>query len=171
MSRHARAAVRRARAAARALCAGLAIGALLAAPGCGLRVPEDPDGTLDRVIGDGVLEVGATVEEGLVEEGPDGAAEGPLADLAEGFADTVGARVEWTWASEESLVGLLERGRIDLAVGGFTDQTPWVDRVGVTRGYPGVPGAEGRSIVMLVPLGENRLLSALESHLDEEAGG
>lgn len=171
MSSRARTAVRSTRAAVRAVCAALAIGALLAAPGCGLRVPEDPDGTLDRVIADGVLAVGATAEEGLVEEGPGGTAEGPLADLTGSFADSIGARVEWTWASEETLVGLLERGRIEIAVGGFTDQTPWVDHVGVTRGYPGVPGADGRSIVMLVPLGENRLLTALETHLDEEVGG
>lgn len=38
----------------------------------------------------------------------------------------------------------------------------------MTRGYPGIEGAGGRELVMLVPLGENAFLSALETYLDGE---
>lgn len=64
---------------------------------------------------------------------------------------------------------MLEEGELDLVVGGMTDQTPWVERAGVTRGYTTIEGADGRSLVMLVPLGENALLFVLEQFLDEKA--
>lgn len=150
----------------------LALGALLAAAatltGCGAQIPTDPNGTLDRVTG-GELRVGAVVEPGLVEV-IDGEPAGPLVDLVEDFADRLEAEPEWTIAGEESLVTGLEEDTLDLAVGGFTAGTPWIDRAGVTRGYPGIPGADGRELVMLVPLGENAMLSELEVFLDEEVG-
>ncbi|GAA4774967.1 type 2 periplasmic-binding domain-containing protein [Microbacterium gilvum] len=147
-----------------------ALAAVLATSACGLRIPEDPDGTLDAVVAAGVLAVGASDEPGLVEVDA-GAATGPLADVVERFADGIGVGVTWTEGSEETLVGMLETGDVDIAVGGFTDASPWIDRAGLTRGYPDLPGAVGRPVVLLVPLGENRLLAALEAHLDAEAGG
>lgn len=135
--------------------------------GCGLTIPADPDGTLTGASGE-VLRIGVTAEPGLVntsEEEPSG----PLVDLATGFAASIDAQYEWTVASEESLVHMLETDEIDLAIGGFTDQTPWAERVGITRGYSDLPGAEGRSVVMLVPPGENAFLRELEAFLDEEA--
>ncbi|PRI11397.1 hypothetical protein B4915_06030 [Leucobacter massiliensis] len=149
---------------------GALLGAVCAAAlaGCGITVPTDPDGTLDRVMG-GELRVGVSPDPGLVE---DRGAEpsGPLADLAGDFAESVGARPEWTVGSEETLVRGLESGDLDLVVGGFTEDTPWIDRAGITRGYGGIDGADGRRIVLLVPLGENALLSELETFLDEEVG-
>lgn len=141
-----------------AITAGLA--------GCGLQVPTDPDGSLDRIAGD-VLHAGASAEAGLVEV-DDGEVSGPLPDLVTTFAERWDARVEWTVGSEETLVTALEDGTIDIAVGGFTRESPWTDRAGMTRGFPGVAGADGREIVLLVPLGENRLLSELEMFLDDE---
>lgn len=143
------------------------LGALVAT-GCGVQVPADPDGTLDRVTG-GELRVGAVPDPGLVEVTGDDPS-GPLVDLVEEFADTIDAETEWTVASEETLVSELETGALDLAVGGFTDQSPWADRVGLTRGYTAIPGSDGRSIALLVPLGENAMLAELETFLDEEVG-
>lgn len=140
--------------------------AVLALSGCGLSVPADPDGTLDRVTGS-VLHAGATVEDGLVDE-TDSEVSGPLVALVEEFARAQDAEVEWTVGSEESLVGALERGELDVVVGGFTAETPWADRAGTSRGYPGIQGSAGRELVVLVPLGENRLLLELESFLDKE---
>lgn len=152
---------------------GAAAAAVLAATtllvcACGVTVPSDPDGTLDAVVGD-AIEVGVSPDPGLVDTRGD-EPRGPLVDLVEGFASSLDARIEWTVASEETLVGDLETGDLDLAVGGFTDQTPWSDRAGVTRGYTSIEGADGRSVVFLVPLGENALLSELEAFLDEEVG-
>lgn len=138
---------------------------LLALLGCSLQVPSDPEGTLDRVSG-GVLRVGASIEGDLVHE-DDGSVSGTEAALVEDFAESIDARVEWTVGGEEHLVEQVKSGDLDLVIGGITDQTPWVEEVGVTRGYPGIPGAEGRSLVMIVPPGENRFLSELERFLDE----
>lgn len=96
---------------------------------------------------------------------------GPVVDLVDGFAARVHADTRWTVASEETLVTMLEAGDLDLVAGGITADTPWIDKAGVTRGYRGIDGADGREIVMLVPLGENAFLSALERFLDEEVGG
>lgn len=135
---------------------------------CGITIPSDPDGTLDSVTGS-TMHVGISPEPGLVKI-DDAGPSGPLVDLTEGFAASIDARIEWTVAAEESLVKGLETGDLDLAVGGFTDQTPWTDRAGITRGYTGISGAGDRSLVFLVPLGENAFLTKLEKFLDEEVG-
>ncbi|MFB4350847.1 hypothetical protein [Microbacterium sp. CR_7] len=137
--------------------------------GCGLTIPTDPDGTLTSVR-DAELRVGFSPDPGLITSDGSGDPDGSLPELVSGFAETVDADVDWTEGSEETLVGMLERGDLDLVVGGMTDQSPWIDRAGMTRGYPGIDGADGRSIVMLVPLGENGFLSALETYLDQEVG-
>lgn len=136
--------------------------------GCGLTVPADPEGTLDRVSG-GVLRVGTSPDGDLVDVSG-GEPSGTVVDLVDGFADGIDAETEWTVATEETLVSLLEAGDLDLVAGGMTAQTPWIDKAGVTRGYPGIPGSDGRELVMLVPLGENAFLSALEDYLDREVG-
>jgi ABC-type amino acid transport substrate-binding protein len=141
---------------------------LLVLGGCGLPVPSDPDGSLDAIRG-GTLRAGASLESGLL-AATGGGVSGPLADLVEGFAERNGAAVEWTVGSEESLVTGLEEGRLHVAVGGMTTKSPWAPRAGMTRGYRQIRGADGREIVLLVPLGENRLLSALETYLDQELG-
>ena len=154
-----------------AAAGGLALACALLS-GCEVTIPSDPDGTLDRIEG-GTLHAGASLSEGLVRETRVGTPRGPLVELVEGFADQHDATVEWTIGSEETLVGMLESGELDIVVGGMTDETPWTDRSGVTRGYPNIDGSGGRSIVMLVPLGENRLLASLEEFLDGalEPGG
>lgn len=136
--------------------------------GCGLTIPTDPGGTLDAVTG-ATMHVGVSPEPGLAEFGepePTGA----VVDLAEEFAASLDTRIEWTVGSEETLVGALESGEIDLAIGGFTDQTPWSDRAGVSRGYPEIEGADGRGLIFLVPLGENAFLHRLETFLDQKVG-
>ena len=141
---------------------------ICAATGCSIHIPADPNGTLDRVTG-GVLRVGASISGYLVTIRA-GEPAGSEVDLIDGFATSRSSSVDWTVGSEETLVGMLESGDLDIVIGGMTGDTPWVERAGVTRGYPGIPGSDGRSLVFLVPLGENRLLSALESYLDGEVG-
>jgi hypothetical protein len=133
-----------------------------------MTIPSDPDNALRRVEA-GTLRAGAAYEAGLVEFSG-GEMTGPLVELVEDFAQAHGAHVTWTAGSEESLVGALEAGELDIAVGGMTTDTPWLDRAGLTRGYPEIPGSGGRDIVLMVPLGENRLLFELETYLDAAVG-
>jgi len=149
-----------------ATCA-VATVAALALAGCGIRIPTDPDGTLDRITG-GQLRVGASPSEGLVAL-DDGAVSGPLPDLVGAFADSRDATVVWTVGSEEDLVDDLENGALDLAIGGMSDDTPWADRVSVTRGFDDLPGVDGDGVVFLLPMGENGMQAALETFLDEQS--
>ncbi|KKX99476.1 hypothetical protein AAY78_01785 [Microbacterium sp. Ag1] len=148
------------------------LGALLLATslsGCGVTVPADPDGTLSTVSG-GELRVGTAPDGDLVHV-DGGAPSGSIVDLVDEFASSIDAETDWTVASEETLVSMLEDGELDLIAGGITSDTPWVDKAGVSRGYTQIQGANGREIVMLVPLGENAFLTKLETFLDEEVGG
>ena len=97
---------------------------------------------------------------------------GPEADLAEGFAESVGAKVEWHVMGEESAVESMDRGEIDLLVGGLTDASPQADKVGLTRPYA-ESREHGKTVkhVMAVPMGENAMLSELERYLDEQDRG
>jgi len=148
----------------RRLRAALVLALAAGLTACG--IPADPEGTLSRIDA-GTVRVGASPHgELVVVDGRD--VSGPLADLVEGFAASRGAQVEWTVDSEEALVDDLEGGRLDLAIGGMTDQTPWVERASATRGYTGIPGAGEASVVILLPLGENATQAALESYLDRE---
>lgn len=136
--------------------------------GCGVSIPSDPDGTLETVRGSEVR-VGTSVDPPLVED-KDGTPSGSIVDLVDDFAASLDADTEWTVATEETLVRMMEDGDLDLIAGGITSATPWLERAGVTRGYTGIEGAQGREIVMLVPLGENAFLSTLERFLDKEVG-
>lgn len=134
---------------------------------CGLSIPTDPDGTLDRVRADGVLRVGVSPRPGWVEVTGGAAPGGHEPQLVEDFAADLDAEVEWTVAGEEELVAMLEDGGLDLAVGGFTEANAWVDKVGLTRPYTEVE-ADGstEAHVMMVPMGENAFQSELERWLD-----
>lgn len=136
--------------------------------GCGLTIPTDPNGTLETVR-DGELRVGVSADPPLVID-RDGVPSGSIVVLIDRFAATLDAEPVWTVATEESLVGMLEKGDLDLIAGGITADTPWLERAGVTRGFTDIPGADGRELVMLVPLGENDFLSTLERFLDTEVG-
>ena len=148
---------------------GACLAALAAAGLAGCGIPVDPDGSLERITGH-ELRVGASpTSELVVVSGAD--VEGPLPELIEGFAEQHDAAVVWSVDSEEDLVQDLVDGRIDLAIGGMTAATPWSTQVSVTRGYPRIPGSHGADVAVLLPLGENGMQAALETYLDEEAGG
>lgn len=150
----------------------LLVAAVVLLAGCGTSLlpddfPADPDGTLDRIRAEGVVRVGASPRPGWVEVG-DGDPTGREPRLVEAFAEDLDADVEWTVAGEEELVRLLEEGEIDLAVGGFTEDNAWVDKVGLTRPYAEVEVAgTTEAHVMMVPMGENAWMSRLERWLDE----
>lgn len=132
---------------------------------CGVGIPDDPDGTLDRVRAAAVLRAGASPA-GDALTVMDATPSGPLVDLVERFAASEGADVEWTVGGEEELVAELEAGELDLVTGDFSEQTPWSDRASVTRGIRGVDGLGDVSVVILLPLGENAMQAAVEAFVD-----
>jgi ABC-type amino acid transport substrate-binding protein len=154
------------------LVAALVVVLASALAGCG-PFPADPDGTLDRVRSEGTLRAGAAPNPGWVEvRDADTAPTGREPALVERFAATLDAEVEWTVGTEEHLVPLLEAGDLDLVVGGLTDQNPWVAKAALTRPYTEATVAgTTEAHVMMVPMGENALQSALERWLDDHGGG
>lgn len=146
--------------------ASVAALALTAVTACGVTVPTDPDGTLDTVRG-GELRVGVSPHEPWTAVAPDGTPTGLEVELVEGFAGTLDADVVWTTGGEEELVGDMERGDLDLVVGGFTASTPWTSKAAVTVAYVTVTDPDGKpeGHVMLTPMGENAFLVELERYL------
>ncbi|MFD1718331.1 transporter substrate-binding domain-containing protein [Georgenia deserti] len=146
-----------------------AVALLVALSGCGLTIPTDPDGTLDRVRG-GTLRVGVSVNPPWTDlpEGTDADPTGTEVELVEQFAaDRLGAQVQWEPGGEEELVTALEHGEIDLLIGGLTARTPWADRIAATYRYTITEDAHGtqEQHVMAVPMGENAFLVELEDFL------
>lgn len=130
-------------------------------------IPRDPDRTLERVQESGVLRVGASPSGDLVAfEGED--VTGREAELVAGFAQRLGAEIEWTLAGETSLMSAMERGELDVIIGGLHVDSPWSERVSITRAYAeSTEAGETVEHVLAVPLGENALLVRLERYLDE----
>lgn len=124
----------------------------LAAVACE-RYPRDPRGTLDRAAG-GELRVG-------IVDAPDAARE---SELVRAFAADIRADVSWRHGSEHQLLTSLEHGEVDVVVGGgLVDDTPWKDRVALTRPY------EGHRVLAVVP-GENAFLLRLERFIAARKG-
>ncbi|MBD8011584.1 transporter substrate-binding domain-containing protein [Microbacterium sp. Re1] len=143
---------------------------LVALTGCGMRIPADPHGSIERIEG-GTLRAGATEQPPWVEVHDDGKPTGSEPELVQEFAEQLDATVEWTTGSEADLLTALERGELDLVVGGFLDDTPWTDRGAVTRPYTERSTKHGtQKHVMIVRMGENALLTELETFLHEEVG-
>lgn len=154
------------RATRHAVVVGAVVLALALLTGCGATIPTDPDGTLDTVRG-GTLRVGISPAEPWTEVGPDGSFAGEEVRLLEGFAEHLGADVVFHSGGEEALVGMLERGALDVVAGGLTSTTPWTSKAAVTTSFATTVGERGAPEyhVMLVPMGENAFLVELERFL------
>ncbi|OYO21263.1 ABC transporter substrate-binding protein [Enemella dayhoffiae] len=144
--------------------------ATLTLAGCS-AIPRDPEHTLERIRSERVLRLGVspnppwtTVEGNRVG--------GTEVDLVRSFATVQGAVLETVVGGEEPLIKRMERGEVDVLVGGLTTANKWSNKVGSTRAYARSVDPEGKTErhVMAVRLGENRLLSELERHLDRSRG-
>lgn len=142
----------------------LVLALAVALTGCSVSIPADPDGTLDRVR-DGVLRVGVSPNPPWTVTGP--ALSGSEVELVREFADRVDAEIEWQEGGEEALVAAMERGELDLVIGGLTAKSPWADKVALTAPYTSSTDKQGKKHdhVMAAPMGENAFLFELESHL------
>lgn len=141
--------------------------------GCSATIPADPNGTLDRVTG-GTLRVGVSPNPPWTDlpNGTEADPHGTEVRLVEDFAESIKAEVEWVTGGEEALIGRLERGELELVIGGLTARSPWAEKVALTYRYTETTGPEGEKAlhVMAVPMGENAFLVELESFLLEADG-
>lgn len=130
-------------------------------------VPADVDGTLRDAQG-GQLRVGITHNPPWTNASDLAKPSGQEVVLVEEFADSIDATIEWTVGSEAILTDHLHAGSLDLAVGRFTDDTPWTDKAAITVPYDEehVDG-QAKKHVMLTVLGENQFLTTLETFLLE----
>ena len=130
----------------------------------GCHFPDDPNGTLDRVQ-NGRLRAGLSAREPWSRVVA-GKPAGPEAELVEQLAAELNAQVDWTVGSETDLMTGLRQGNLDLAIGGFTDDTPWKDRVALTRPYLKLDanGHTEKHVIVIAP-GENRWLMRVEQFL------
>lgn len=99
--------------------------------------PNDANDTLTRV-NHGVLRVGYTQTEPWVRPGP-AVPQGIEPELVTGLARHLHARIDWVPGSEEQLFKALKHREIDLLIGGFTEENPWQDEVGLTRPFLEAP--------------------------------
>jgi polar amino acid transport system substrate-binding protein len=142
-------------------------------------MPRDPEGSLERARS-GVLRVGAVGAPPWIERvtpdrsvggGTDGpqvaAAAGREAELVQGFARSIGARVVWTWGPLDEHMERLQRFELDLVAAGLTERTEWRGKVGLTT--PWLEEGDHKRVLAVAP-GENALLSALERYIRERAG-
>lgn len=136
---------------------------------CGVSVPTDPDGSLER-IRHAELRVGVSQNEPWVQLHEDGVPTGTEVDLINKFAKSLDSDVTWIPGSEAALMESMNQGEIDLIATGMTSKTPWIDKAAITRPYREWTNARGEKEkhVMAVPMGENALLSELEAFLDEQ---
>ena len=155
---------------------GFLIAALAMLAGGCEEIPDDPrDTTLD-------IRQGLPLKAGAVHNPPwvsvrDGRVAGIEARLIEGFAASLGARVEWTPLDLDDGFERIEKGEIHVLIAGLLHTTPYIRPAALTRPYLVLPTSEktllGRQKmdrhVMAVYRGENRLLALLERHLKEEA--
>lgn len=135
---------------------------LVFAIACGL--PRDPDGTLERVRG-GVMRVGVAESRPWIIVSPSGA-EGVEATLVKAIADSLGASIEWIRKSESELLTDLEERKLDLVLGGLTDDSPWKTKVALTKPFYEDPRTKKKH-VMAAPPGENAWLVFVERQLHQ----
>ena len=128
---------------------------------CACGLPRDPKGTLEHVE-HGTLRVGASARDGWVRVDDDGEVGGCEAELVRSLADELGAEIEWTTDGESRLFEQLLEHRLDLVIGGITDDTRWHKEVGLSRPF----AHEGEAAhVLAVPPGENAWLMAIDRFL------
>ena len=95
--------------------------------------PLDPEGTLERV-------TGGTIRAGITTQAPwsffeNGEPAGVEVELLEDLAQELDAQVEWVQGSEEDLIGAMDLGQLDVVIGGFTAESPWIEHAAMTHPY------------------------------------
>ena len=123
-------------------------------------LPRDPEGTLERV-------EGSHMRVGVAESPPwtvigNGEPAGVEVELVRELARQLDAEIEWVDGSEAEILESLEKGRLELAIAGFTADNPWASKVSFIQPYYTLGEDEH---VMAVPHGENAWIVRVERFL------
>lgn len=129
----------------------------------GCTMPWDPAGTLERVRGS-VIHVGISHNPPWTDICTAGEPAGKEAEAVRRLAVVLDARVEWHHGGEAELMTQLEQFELDLVIGGLTDDTPWKNRVGLTRPHT---KSKEHHYVYAVPPGENGWIVFLDRQLKQ----
>lgn len=126
--------------------------------------PRDTHGALNKVIERGDLRVG------LIEHPPwvydtHSEPQGSEVELVEDFAKGLGVNVKWFNTGEHLLIAQLQKGELDIVIGGLLDNTVWNKTVALTRPYR---QGSSNNHTMAIRLGENAFLIKLEKFLREK---
>jgi ABC-type amino acid transport substrate-binding protein len=135
-----------------------ALAGVLALGGC---IPQDPEGTLERVRA-GTLRVGVGHNPPWTDLASGADPLGIEIELVEELADSLGATIQWRLGSEADCMPALERFELDLYVGGVPHDTAWSRRVALTRPHA---RSEAQDIVLAAPPGENAWIAFLDQWL------
>ena len=133
----------------------LAFCAALALAGCD-RLPQDPDGTLDRIRSERRFRVGLIA----AGDAPVGVAE-TKAFLARVAAAT-GATPALKEGASEPLLIALEDGELDLVVGPLSPESPWLGKVALLRPIGETLSPQHLLVTPIARNGENRWIMLLE---------
>lgn len=153
--------------AARGLSARLvAIAAVVTALGACDSYPRDVEGTLKAVQRDKVIRVG------MISAGLSSRAHAAAATYLQRIAAATGARPAIAAGSAEPLLAQLEQGKLDLVIGDFALDTPWMDDVSVLE--PIATYRVGKRELGLSPVarnGENAWIMTLERAVRDTKDG
>lgn len=89
------------------------------------------------------------------------------------LAKSLNAKVLWTYGDHYHLARLLKSGEIDIAIGGFTDDSPFKEEAALTKPYHTDTMQLGDEVmevkyVTVIPKGENAFLMFIEDLIHHE---
>lgn len=134
-------------------------------------LPRDAHGWTDEIRRSGVLTVGTGPEEGKDASAGVTTLTQHEQKLVEDLARRLNARLEWKRGNIHTLLQALEEREIPLVAAHLPSDTPFAQKVGLSRPYV-KKGPEGKDYCLAVAPGENRLLLRVdEVIIDQEKGG
>lgn len=122
----------------------------------GCTFPKDPENSFERAQRDG-LKVGVVKNPPFTTVSGE-AFGGSEIEFLRNFAQKEHLQIDFVEGSESDLIKDLEKYRLHLVVGGFTQKTIWKKKAGLSAPYDD-------KHVLLIPKGENRLLERLEAFI------
>lgn len=134
--------------------------------GCGGGTPHESEKTLTYILQNGALRVGVIESMPWAGKGFMGA-KGVEGWIVSQYARSTNVGAKWYYLSEDDAFGDLQDRKLDIVIGGLTDDRSEQENVTLTRPYFATSREPGR--VLAVQTGETRFLLALERFMQEHS--